>query len=165
MNKEIKDPRIEVIMPKIIVGKRVQLTLLENGVKTKELWQQFMPRRNSIFQTVNTNLLSVQIYPDTVAFNKDMVFEKWAAVEVSHLNVIPDGMESYTLQGGLYAVFIYKGIAADFMNTYQLIFSEWLPNSPYIFDNREQFEVMDEHYRPDDPQATEEVWIPIKAKE
>lgn len=165
MNKMVKDPRVEVIMPKMVVGKRIRLTLLENATKTRDLWQQFMPKRKDITQAVNMDLLSVQIYSDTTGFDKDTVFEKWAAVEVSHLDVIPDGMESYTLQGGLYAVFIHIGIAADFMNTYQFIFNEWLPNSPYIFDNREQFEVMNEHYRPDDPQATEEVWIPIKLKE
>ncbi|MEH7461993.1 hypothetical protein V7166_07845 [Bacillus thuringiensis] len=29
---------------------------------------------------------------------------------------------------------------------------------------REHFEVMDDHYRPDDVNAKEEVWIPIKNK-
>jgi AraC family transcriptional regulator len=45
-------------------------------------------------------------------FNPEAPFEKWAAIEVADFSKIPDGMETFTLTGGRYAVFIHKGGAA-----------------------------------------------------
>jgi AraC family transcriptional regulator len=44
------------------------------------------------------------------------------------------------------------------------IFGEWLPNSSYELDTREHFEILSEGYRPDDRDAEEEIWIPIRKK-
>jgi AraC family transcriptional regulator len=71
-------------------------------------------------------------------------------------------MESYLLQGGKYAVFIQHGPAVAVVKTMQYIFGDWLPKSAYQIDNREHFEVMPEGYSPVDPEAKEEIWIPIK---
>ena len=42
------------------------------------------------------------------------------------------------------------------------IFGRWLPQSEYELDDREHFELLPEGYSPVDPEAEEEVWIPIK---
>ncbi|MDM5154924.1 GyrI-like domain-containing protein [Bacillus sp. DX1.1] len=91
-------------------------------------------------------------------------YQKWAAVEVKSFDKdISSELSTHTLTGGLYAVFIHQGTASD-MSTFQYIFQEWLPNSNYSLDLREHFEVMDDTYRPDDLNAKEEIWIPIKVK-
>jgi AraC family transcriptional regulator len=95
-------------------------------------------------------------------FKPSALFEKWAAVEVVNHEDIPDGMEPYFLDGGKYAVFIHEGPASAAPETMQYIFGRWLPESEYELDNREHFEILPEGYNPVDPNAREEVWIPIK---
>jgi predicted transcriptional regulator YdeE len=94
----------------------------------------------------------------------DLEFEKWAAAEVSDFDSIPENMEPYVLQGGLYAVFMHKGAASTGFKTFQFIFGTWLPQSEYELDNREHFEILGEKYKNEDPDSEEEIWIPIKHK-
>ncbi|HSG48158.1 MAG TPA: GyrI-like domain-containing protein, partial [Longimicrobiales bacterium] len=63
---------------------------------------------------------------------------------------------------GLYAVFEHHGTADSFGRTAEYIFGHWLPESPYQLAPREFFEVLGPGYRPDDPEAVEDVWIPIR---
>ena len=86
------------------------------------------------------------------------------SIEVSDINAIPDDMESYTLTGGLYAVFTHKGAAATGPETFRYIFGTWLPASEYGLDNRAHFEILGDKYRNDDPDSEEEIWIPIRSK-
>jgi AraC family transcriptional regulator len=87
-------------------------------------------------------------------------FDKWATVEVHDFKNIPDGMKSFTLQKGLYAVFTYKGSSAD-GKVFEYIFSEWMPTSKFKIDDRPHFEVLGKKYRNDDKDSEEEIWIPI----
>ncbi|MEO0528391.1 MAG: GyrI-like domain-containing protein, partial [Bacteroidota bacterium] len=73
----------------------------------------------------------------------------------------PMGMETYTISGGTYAVFVHKGPASTFGNTMGYIFNVWMPKSGYRLDGREHFEILTETYRPNDPDAKEEVWVPV----
>ena len=62
--------------------------------RTFELWNSFMPRRKEIGNTIGTELYSAQQYPEDffAAFNPMAEFDKWAAVEVSDFDTIPDDM-------------------------------------------------------------------------
>ena len=86
--------------------------------RTAELWQSFMPFRKDIQNSLGEDLFSMQIFNGS-----DTEFEKWAAIEVSDFNGIPDSMQPYTLQGGLYAVFDHIGPASAFEKTFQFIFN------------------------------------------
>jgi AraC family transcriptional regulator len=156
-------PRIETIVERKLVGMRIRMSLSDN--KTTELWQKFMPQRKEIKNNLNSRFFSIENYDPSLDFNEfdsNTTFEKWAAIEVTDFNQVPKDMDSHLLSGGKYAVFIHKGVANAFPKTFQHIFGVWLPNSEYRLDNREHFEIMEENYRPDDPNAVEEVWIPIK---
>ena len=83
-------------------------------------------------------------------------------IEAEDFSLIPNEMETLTIESGLYAVFIYKGLPQGFPVLANYIFSEWLPNSDYELDNRPHFEVLPENYNPTDENSEEEVWIPIK---
>jgi AraC family transcriptional regulator len=157
------EPRIELLPEKKLVGKRLTMTLSNN--RTAELWGSFMPRRKEVRNTVSSDLYSMQVYDpllDFKNFNPDTVFEKWATVEVSDFTDIPEGMESYILKGGLYAVFIHKGAPSAFLKTFQFIFGYWIPQSGYEVDNREHFELLGEKYKNNQPDSEEEVWVPIR---
>ena len=158
-------PIIKTLTEKKLIGKRIKMTMADN--KTYELWSSFMPRRKEIKNTCTADLFSMQKYDasfDFKSFNPTIAFEKWAAVEVTDFNIIPEGMETHTLPGGLYAVFIHKGAASEGAKTFQYIFGTWLPNSTYLLDDRAHFEILGDKYKNEDPTSEEEVWIPIKLK-
>ena len=157
-------PGIETLTPKRLIGKRLIMTFADN--KTVELWKSFMPRRKEITNNLTNDLISMQVYDpsfDFSNFNLNAEFEKWAAVEVRNFDTVPSEMETYSLTGGLYAVFRYKGSNRD-TKIFRYIFGTWLPDSNYSIDNRPHFEVLGEKYKNDDPDSEEEIWIPVKPK-
>lgn len=158
------DPRIETLSEKNLAGMSRKMSFTENS--TSKLWQEFMPRRKEIKNFIPDNLYSVEIYPPGFYdhFSPDAEFLKWAAVEVAGINSLPDGMESFTIPSGLYAVFIHRGPASLGPKTYGFIFRIWLPGSEFLLDNRPHFALMGERYKRDDPDSEEEIWIPVRLK-
>ncbi len=157
-------PRIEIIAEKKLVGKRQKMTLADN--RTFALWKSFMPERQKITNNLNSELISLQVYPPSFDFmftNLNAEFEKWAAVEVADFDSVPAEMEPYILAGGLYAVFHYRGLSSD-PKIFQYIYGTWLPGSNYALDDRPHFEILGEKYKNNDPNSEEEIWIPIKPK-
>ncbi len=157
--------RIEKLQEKKLLGQSLKMSLLEN--RTFELWSGFMPLRKQVNNQMGNDLFSIQVYDQHLNFkdfNPSTTFTKWAAVEVSDFNNIPETLNSYVLQGGLYAIFIHKGPSSSFPKTAQYIFGQWLPASDYELDNREHFELISENSKANDPASEEEVWIPIRAK-
>jgi len=132
--------------------------------RTRELWQSLMPRLKEITNRAGNDKFSMQIYEYPLNLSDAAQrFEKWAAVEVSDFDNVPEGLETFTLRGGLYAVFDYKGSSTD-TRIFLYIFTEWLPASEYVLDARPHFEVLGENYRNGDPESEEEIWIPVKPK-
>jgi AraC family transcriptional regulator len=158
------NPRIELLPETRLIGKRIPMTLAVN--KTAELWKSFMPRRKEIPNRIGAELYSLQIYEPLFFdnFNPNGRFEKWACVEVTDFEIVPDGLEAFILSGGLYAVFLYRGAASAAAETFQYIFGTWLPSSEYILDQRPHFERLGEKYKNEDPESEEEIWIPIQPK-
>ncbi|WP_298513317.1 GyrI-like domain-containing protein [uncultured Kordia sp.] len=159
------EPTIQTLPQKKLMGKSMRMSLVENT--TPILWKSFMQNRKSVKNTVGTDLYSIQVYDDILYFrnfNPQTEFTKYAMTEVSSFDTIPEGMESLTIDAGLYAVFIYKGLPQDFSKMANYIFSQWLPNSEYMLDNRPHFEVLGNKYKPASEDSEEEVWIPIKNK-
>ena len=156
-------PRIETLNERKLVGKRLRMSLAEN--KTAELWKGFMPKRKNITNNVTNDLISMSIYSPTyfTEFRLTNEFEKWASVEVSDYDNIPNDLEIFVLTGGLYAVFDYKGSSTD-NSIFQFIFGTWLPGSAYFLDDRPHFEVLGDKYKNNDPTSEEEIWIPVKSK-
>lgn len=156
-------PRIEIIKEKILVGLQVRMSFAND--KTSELWREFLRRKNEVINRSNTQRYSIQVYNKSMdAFTPHTEFDRWAAVEVTSLSDIPQGMQSITIEGGEYAVFIHRGAANNYQRTFQYIFGTWLPASSYQVDQKAHFEIMPQDYNPFDENAQEEVWIPIKLK-
>lgn len=154
-------PTIKTLSPKKLISKSLMMNLIEN--KTAQLWQSFGPRIKEITNRVTNDKISLQIYPENYfkQFNPKTEFTKYACVEVTDYNDLPNDLETLDLEAGLYAVFNYKGSSAD-KSIFQYIFSEWLPNSDFYLDHRPHFEVLGEKYKNNDPNSEEEIWIPIK---
>ena len=157
-------PRIQTINEKKLVGKRMTMSYADYRIG--ELWGSFMPRRKEIKNDLTNDLISLVVYAPNhfIDFKPTNEFERWATVEVENFNKVPDEMETYNLSSGLYAVFNYKGMSSGASAFFQYIFTEWVPNSDYLLDDRAHFEVLGEKYKNNDPSSEEEIWIPIKAK-
>lgn len=161
----MQQPKITNITDKNLIGLSIHTSLAEN--KTFELWSTFKPRVKEINNRINKGFYSIQVYEnnfDIRQFTPNTYFKKWAATEVSDFDTTPKGLQPFTLPGGYYAIFIHKGTPQQFPKTASFIYEEWLPNSDYELDNRPHFEYIPEHNKPNDPNAKEEVWIPIKLK-
>jgi len=156
-------PRIETLNEKKLVGKRLTMSLSNN--KTGELWRNFMPRRKEITNNLTNDFISMAIYKPShfSDFKHTNEFEKWATVEVTDFENVPNEMETFTLTAGLYAVFDYKGSSTN-NSIFQYIFGVWLPNSVYLLDDRPHFEVLGDKYKNADLDSEEEIWIPIRTK-
>jgi AraC family transcriptional regulator len=156
--------RIEDIDGRRLVGIKIRTSIGEN--RNRELWQTFKPLARTIRGRESTDFYSVEVFDESTSFENftpRTLFDKWAAVAVSSLDDVPEQMETLTLSGE-YAVFLHTGLPSDFPATSRYIFGEWIPASGYVVDHRPHFEVMTADYRPDDPEATEEIWVPIKSK-
>ena len=156
-------PRIEILNEKKLVGKR--LTMSFANYKVAELWQSFLPLRKDITNNLTNDLISLVIYKPThfTDFKPTNEFERWATVEVTDFDNVPNEMDSFILPSGHYAVFDYKGSSSD-NSIFQYILGTWLPNSNYVLDDRPHFEVLGDKYKNNDPTSEEEIWIPIKSK-
>lgn len=156
-------PRFESLKEKKLVGKYVTMSLADN--KTFDLWRSFMPERMKIQNKISNDLISMRVYSEPLQLqNLNQQFEKWAAVEVSEFDKVPNEMKTFILKEGDYAVFDYKGLNAG-NRIFIYIFNEWLPNSNYELDERPHFEVLGEKYKNNDPESEEEIWIPIRSKQ
>ncbi len=152
--------RIESIPSKKLIGFSLNMSLANN--KTAALWSKFMPRRKEIKNMVGSHLYSMQVYDSNYRpGDLQAIFEKRAVAEVTSFDYIPDGMETFVLPEGKYAVFLHKGPASEGFKTFQYIYGTWLPNSGSKLANRPHFEVLGEKYKNNEPDSEEEVWIPI----
>jgi AraC family transcriptional regulator len=155
-------PKIVISKKKKLVGGRLRMSLVTN--RTSDLWRSFMPQRGNVQNRISNDLVSMRVYDGPLRIGDvHQEFDKWAAVEVSGFENIPEEMESVVLVEGLYAVFNYKGLNTD-ERIFVYIFTQWLPNSNYQLDERPYFEILGSKYKNNDPESEEEIWIPVKSK-
>ena len=150
------NPKIVTIQEKKLIGMKSHV--LRHQIESIiALWKQFMPRKKEIQNCVNNELIALQEYDSFGDFNKP--FDIWACAEVSEVENIPEGMISFTIPSGMYAVFLHKGMDAG--ATYQRIMTEWLPSSGYKIDDRPHFQIMGSKYKNGSPDSEEDFYVPI----
>lgn len=157
----LSEPLINEIIPRRVAGMSVRMSL--NNNRTRYLWQAFHPAIPRISGRIGQQLYSLQVYDNTEyfsAFDPAREFTRWAAVELGDDFSLPQGIQTIQL-GGLYAQFHYQGSVADFPPFAQQIYQVWLPNSGYRLDHRPHFEILPVGYRPDDPLAEEDIYVPV----
>lgn len=155
--------RIETLDTKHLVGNCLTMSLVNN--RTHELWQIFMSTHAAMARNVEVARYSIQQYPPTYFsdFNPAIDFIKWAAVEKPEGEPTPAGLQRFTLEGGLHAVFSYRGLSTD-GRIFEAIYNHWLPASAYELAQRPHFEVLGDRYRNNHPDSEEEIWIPVEIK-
>jgi AraC family transcriptional regulator len=157
-------PEIEIIEEKKLLGMSQQMSLAANT--TFGLFSKFMPRSKEISGRLSTFIFDLRVYPQDyfIKFNPEKLFAKWALIEVEDFHHVPKDMECFTLEAGKYAVFTQKGKSADF-ELFHYIFTEWLPNSEYMLDDRPHFEKLEGNKDKNDTDKSELIYIPISDKD
>jgi len=158
------NPTILQSSEKKLIGRNLKMSLIHN--KTTSLWRGFMHLKATISNPISEYFFSLQVYPSDyfTPFSPSKEFVKWAAVEVANFDIIPNQMESFTIQEGRYAVFNYKG-SSENKAIFEAIFTQWLPSSNYQLDDRPHFEILGKKYKNKDENSEEQIWIPIKLKQ
>lgn len=156
------NPTIKTFPPTKFIGTNLSFTYAD--YRAFELWSSFMHHRKEILNTIGTDLYNIQINSENFDFSPNTPFVKWAVVEVSNFDLVPEGMETLEIQQGLYAVFNYKGSQSNAAAFFNAIYTQWLPSSGYELGNHPQFEILGEKYKNNNPNSEEEIWIPIKNK-
>ncbi|HEX9979849.1 MAG TPA: GyrI-like domain-containing protein [Flavobacterium sp.] len=155
------DYKIDIFPETHLIGLRREMSFSDD--RTFNLWRSLMPRREEIKNQIQSELFSVQLYPQGFFehFDAGRKFEKWAAVATSAFDNIPNGMETLAIPGGLYAVFRYKAAVMTAPEAFRYIFSKWLPGSGYQLDCRPHFEILGEKYKRGSADSEEDIFIPI----
>lgn len=156
--------KIIEIQPKKLIGKSLSMSFLNDT--TGVLWGSFAPHIKEIKNRVGGNRISLQLYTDDFMTDPNIPFTKWATVEVTDFENILQDLQTLEIEGGLYAVFNYKGNVIQAPTYFKSIFSEWIPASAYEVDNsRPHFEILPAgKYDPMDENSEEDIYIPIKLK-
>lgn len=154
--------RTEILPSKKFIGQKITMNYANN--LTGQLWRNFMPFKKEIQNTIGQELYSIEIYPEHFfdSFNPTVNFDKWAAVEVSQLDAIPENMQTLIVPEGKYAVFHYKGKPENAPAFFNNIFTNWLPEQKLEVDNRPHLAIMGEKYKNNSDDSEEEIWIPVR---
>lgn len=153
------EPRIATVAETKFIGMRREMSFAKD--QTAELWKAFMPRLTEVVNRQSNSLYSLQTCGKDFDSGPNTPFEKWALAPVAEFTEVPEGMETFTLEPGKYAVFDYKGPAGS-PEIFRYIFEQWLPASGFLLDDRPHFEVLGEGYRNHGPDSEEEIWIPVR---
>ncbi|EGG93766.1 Transcriptional regulator, AraC family [gamma proteobacterium IMCC1989] len=158
------------LTPEIVTQERMQLV----GVKTEFysvdseknnmadklplLWDEFVPRMEEVKHKVSG--LAYGVIQQTK--EKTDLLEYYAAVEVSDINDLPEGMANVEIPTSTYAKFTHKGNVASINNTVNYIYSSWLMQSGKRHTYGADLEVYGEEYIPDSDDSVVYCSIPIK---
>lgn len=119
-----------------------------------------MPEKYKIKNVATNELIAMQLFPNNINNEGADEYTIWATVEVHDFENIPNGILSYAIPSGDYAVFTLKGM--NIQGLYEKIMTEWLPKSGYTIDDRPHFQIMGENYKNGSPDSEEDIYIPIK---
>ena len=151
MTTPLAEPRIEI-------GRR----LLIAGISEWDCdhipfqWQRFTPYINTIPSQVGTTTYGVHANSDD-----DGLFEYIAGIEVSAFEGVPSELKRLRIPAQTYAVFTHRDHISAIRNTWNDIFSTWLPQSGRTMADGPEFERYGDDFDPRTGNGNVEIWIPL----
>ena len=135
----------------------------DTAANIKALWQRFHGRFTEIKNVVGDHAYGMCLGAD------DDSFTYMAALEVSSLDDIPEGMTARDVAAQTYAVFTVKleakePIHVEMGRPMRYIWSTWLPNSGYEFAKAPDFEYYDHRFDAKTLTGEVDICIPICPK-
>jgi len=148
-----------------IIGFKGKTSIANNRIP--ELWSEFRENVSRIPNVLN-HAVSYGICLVSRDFNlheltKFTSYYELVGLEVTNLDIIPEGMSGHYIKAGHYAIFTHQGRVMQLRNTYDYIWGTWIPNADYEIDLRDDFEVYGEDfYGPEDDKSIIRIYLPIK---
>ena len=122
-----------------------------------QMWDEFGPRMTEIKHVANPHVAyGVCDSLDSSSHEFDYI----AGLEVSSTVEIPEGMVSWKIPEGKYAVFTCT--LPTLGEAYQHAYHTWLPQSGHKRACGPEFEVYGDSFDPRDPGSEMDIYIPIK---
>ncbi len=163
------DEEFRAMEPKIVTKPAFQVMGLagefnrDTSENIKALWQRFHGRVSEV-----KNAVGDHSYGMCVGAARDS-FTYMAALEVSSLDDIPEGMTGRKVAAQTYAVFTVKlageePIHVEMGRPMRHIWSTWLPNSGYVFAKAPDFEYYDHRFESRTLTGEVDIYIPVRTK-
>lgn len=89
-------------------------------------------------------------------------FEYMCAVEVASFDALTDAVGRMRIPAHHYAVFTHEGHVATLRQTWDAVWSQWLPISGFRPANTPDFERYDERFNPMTGEGVIEIWFPVE---
>nr|WP_237728558.1 GyrI-like domain-containing protein [Paenibacillus sp. OSY-SE] len=106
--------------------------------------------------------------PESIYYSLiELTGDKWevsytACIEINEEGELPEGMVYKVLPSTTYAVFSHKGTVARIQDTFEYIYSSWLPKSEKTRMNQPEFARYDHRYLgPMSEDSEIDIYIPI----
>ena len=87
--------------------------------------------------------------------------EYMCAVEVASFDALPKALGRMRVPAVRYAVFLHEGNVGTVRETWQQVFSEWLPSSGLHSAQTPDFELYDDRFDPETGEGGVEIWLGV----
>lgn len=149
-------PRYEEGCAMLLAGVRQNHAYADSMRSIPDRWQQFQ-RVGQIPGQIGSTTYGV-----VCANNPEReMFEYMCGVEVTDFEHLPVELGRMRIPKQRYAVFIHDGHVSKLKETWDAIWSGWLPESGHQTANTPDFEVYDERFDPKTGLGVIEIWFPI----
>lgn len=147
-----------------VVGISSQNTMKNNNIPN--LWNDFNQKVcGTVKDVINPGVaLGICFFVDCAEMNEDTPFTYLAGMEYSKDMPVPEGLEFRDVPTADYAVFEHHGSLDTLSDTYNSIYSSWLPNSEYQRRDSDDFELYDQRFKYGFDDSVMEIWVPIVKK-
>jgi len=152
--------RIETIEPQGVVFVRKNGPYLKSA---PEAWEALM-NYDKVKNLVNQETKMIGVCHDNPAIISEDKIRYDACVSINGEIPLKGELSIQTVAGGKYAVFLHKGTYEETDDTYNYIFSKWLPESNENLRDSPIFEVyLNFEWQGTKPEdLLTEIWIPIE---
>ncbi|WDE08500.1 AraC family transcriptional regulator [Thalassomonas viridans] len=131
----------------------------EDDLDLFRLWSAFAPYKDKIPNQVGENVFG--IYDSYQEQDDEVKFCYICAAEVANFDDVPQGMITREIPEQLYARFIHKGLIAELDKTLKYIWGSWLPDSPYEYVEKPDFELYTPNASCGEPDEDKTVYLHI----
>jgi AraC family transcriptional regulator len=151
-------PRFENFDAKTYVGMQIELphdlSTENRTLAMKRLWPEFMDRSSQIRGAIGQTKFGMITPGETTV-------EYLAAAETENNAPVPKGFTKTQSEKGKFAIFTHRGPLDTIQDTFDLIFSEWLPSCGLELRDDSMFEIYGERFDRDSPHAEIDIALPI----
>lgn len=160
-------------LPKVVETKNIRVVGLAGRTKLSDnqlynLWNLFLQRINEL-KYLKKPVTYYEVHPfesnlDLTEYTEDTMFTKIAAAGVTQISNLPGEMIAREIKPGKYAVFTHVGSISNIQMSYDYIWGTWVVGASEVIDERDDFELYEEHRFKglNHPETEIDIYIPIK---